>query len=385
MGDAYFEKKHVLQIIGEPVGGIRKHVHALLFGLSRTEIKQSYSYSILNTDPIFEDELPKIQEILQNRLLPLKIGKRPNLLDCVNILRLIKYVKKNKVTIVHGHGAKGGAYARMLKKFCGVKAIYTPHGGFVHKMFNPVEEFLYSSVEKYLSKYTDFFVFESKYSAEAYFEKIGQIEKSRWIINYSGITIPDIKKITKEAKSLKYPKDNFKIGVFGILRAQKGQVYAVEALSELLKQNVNIELHLFGDGPDRKKLENNAKELGVDKNIYFHGMIDNIYPHMYCMDIVLIPSLFESFGYVALEAFALKKPIIASNVGGLKEIIMNGEDGISVNIKNISEIVDAIKYYIENPKTMVEFADNGYSRVVSEFDECKMIEKLNKIYSSKMV
>ncbi|MFA6433311.1 MAG: glycosyltransferase [Elusimicrobiales bacterium] len=376
-------KIRVLQILGAPTGGIRKHVHSLLFGLDSGVFEQSYTFSNNLLDEGFKKDYPRLAELLRGRLLEQDIRKRPAPGDLRNLLRLVKFVRDNKIQIVHGHGAKGGAYARLLKLFCNVKTVYTPHGGSVHKMFSRPEEFVYTAAEKFLFRLTDYFIFESNYSAEAYFSKVGR-KSENWIVNYNGISEPDLPALSAEARNLGYapaPESEItEIGVFGVLRRQKGQLYALKAAAELKKGGARLRLHFFGNGPDLGALGSAASELGIMEIVVFHGEVADPAPHMCAMDIILIPSLFESFGYVAVEAFSLEKPVVAAATGGLREIVTDGFTGLLVKAGSYPEMAVAIKKLIDSPAAARKLAGAGASLFLEKFSEKKMVAGVSGCY-----
>jgi glycosyltransferase involved in cell wall biosynthesis len=372
---------HVMQIVGDPVGGIRKHVHSILLNMDSTQIKQSYAFSSINGDSTFHQEISLLEERLNGAIIPLIIKKKPNYMDIVNIIKLVRHVKKTNVDIIHGHGAKGGLYARLTAKICGIKAIYTPHGGSVHNMFSPLADKVYILIEKWLYNMTDYFVFESQYTEKMYYTRVG-CSSEHAVVNYNGIdpiNIDDIKAQTEKLGYMLPPHDIPHIGVVGMLRPQKGQIYAIYAAKELINKGNIVYLHFFGDGPDRKMLMQLTKTLEIEERVFFHGDVDDVMPHMYAMDLILIPSLFESFGYVAVEAMALEKHIIASNVGGLKETINTKCGDILVSPANVNEISNAIIDICLKKEYDDSFRENS-RKIVKNFQTENMINKLTNIY-----
>ncbi|MBP2654158.1 MAG: glycosyl transferase group 1 [Firmicutes bacterium] len=374
-------KIRVLQILGDPVGGIRKHVHSILLNLDADVFAQSYAYSTQACDSTFREELAEIRNVLEDRIIPLSIEKRPGFHDVYNVIKLAQFIKVNNISIVHGHGAKGGLYTRLLKKICNVKAIYTPHGGAVHRMFSPAADALYTFVERILFNMTDFFIFESKYSAEAYCTKV-QKKPQNMTVNYNGVRFPNMKLIEARAQDFSYRNNYgsiFHLGVFGMLRHQKGQMYALQACEELILGKMLV-LHFFGDGPDRKKLEDIVLSKGLGANVVFHGDVREVEPHMFNMDAILVPSLFESFGYVAVESMSMQKPVVASAAGGLLEIIEHGKTGLLVSTGDINSIKAAIITLIEDNEYSNRLAKAGKETFYSRFSQERMIENIKKIY-----
>ncbi len=371
---------HVLQVVGDPVGGIRKHVHTIINDLHRfhSSLELSYAYSSTNTDERFKSDIENLRTKLTGEV-QLTVKKKPHSSDIKNIILLMRFVKRTNVDIVHGHGAKGGLYARVLSILCGVKSIYTPHGGVVHKMFNPFADQLYSLVEKSLLSYTDYIVFESRYTACNYRDKCGRLPDN-WEVNYNGLEYKDIIAVVEKSQKLAIMVSNVtNIGVFGMLRKEKGQIFALKAVHELVERGFKIKLHIFGNGPDRELLQSKTKELGIDNEVIFYPDTAEVDLFMAAMDIVVIPSLFDAFPYVALEALSMGKHVIASNVGGIPEIFSHYNNGQLVPPGNSELLTDAIVNYMMSDKNKTIEC-----KVASEFTIDKMLTNLVKVYSSAM-
>ncbi len=368
---------HVMQIVGDPVGGIRKHVHSIIFGLDTKKFKQSYAFSVKNTDTQFTEDIRVIKRHLENRVLSLEIKKKPAIEDFINIAKLMSFIRKNDVQIVHGHGAKAGVYARVLSVLCGIKSVYTPHGGFVHNMFSPIEDFVYKVIERILFYFTDQFIFESYYTQESYFKKVGHKQRNS-IVNYNGVQpiaiSTDAKKIIR-----KNDKQILHFGIFGMLRPQKGQEYALKALAGIINILPSVQVHIFGSGPDYDRLQDLAKMLQVP-NVIFYGDVaeQDVYGYMRDMDLIIIPSLFESFGYVAVEAMMLDKFIIASDVGGLKEVLCKYKKKIMVPPANVIALSEAIEQFINLKK--INFIPEEEIGFLKEYTVEVMLKNLEAIY-----
>ncbi|OGW47285.1 MAG: hypothetical protein A2078_16540 [Nitrospirae bacterium GWC2_57_9] len=375
------DKLHVMQIVGDPVGGIRKHVHTIIQGIDPSRFVQSYAYS-QKTDTRFRHEISDLHDRLSGEL-KLKIKKKPGLLDIVNLYKLMRYVKRHKVDIVHGHGAKGGLYARVVSRLCDIRSVYTPHGGSVHKMFTPLADAIYIFTEKLLFSMTDFFLFESRYSADAYHSKTGQISDC-WMVNYNGTIPPGRNNLLERASefgSVSEQNGTIRVGVFGMLRREKGQIYAIKAIEMLRKQGRKVSLHLFGDGPDKTDLMEYVGKAGLQDAILFHGEVAETEMHMIGMDLIMVPSLFESFGYAAIEAMALELPVITSEVGGLREIVINGKTGVLVKPADPHALADAITRYQEVPAAFKQYAAAGYERYLELFNGKRMISSVENVYN----
>lgn len=366
-------KINVLEVVGEPVGGIRKHVHSIIENIDKSKFVIGYVYSNVNSDTTFKKEIHTTAKFLKFQQ-GFKIYKKPHINDLINILKIIILVYKNQVSILHGHGAKGGLYARIAGVICGKKVIYTPHGGSVHSMYSGLEEWLYTATEKILFYATDYFIFESNYSKSQYKRKIGR-EFNNWIVNYNGINSDAITHNGDYKTQL--DKDKYNVGVFGVLREQKGQQYAIQAMTYL--NDNNVVLHIFGDGEDKQKLRKMTDDLNLKGRVKYYGDITNPQEFMRDLNLVVIPSLFESFGYVAIEAYSLKIPLVCTKVGGLEEVV-DDNTGIIIEPKDSRSLADAVIYSMNNPDILFKKAQQGYERFRKNYTLDMMINNLSNIY-----
>ena len=329
------DKIKVLHIVGDPVGGIRKHIHDILHGLS--EEFELFYVSSRNGDAVFYDEIEDLMMNI-NQYKSLHIPKRPSIYDLINLVRICYFVRKNGIDVIHGHGSKGGLYCRLVGRVAGCKTVYTPHGGVVHSMFGRVESILYRWVERFLCMFTDLFIFESNYTANTFDEKFACKETHSRLVNYNGIDLSVVLPVKLINYNNSTPK---KLGVFGVMRSEKGQDIAYQVVKDLILTGRKLELHFFGEGPLREILYRQAIIDKVDSHFFFHGEVNDVYSYMRKMDFVLIPSRFESFGYVAVEAGLSGVPVISSNVGGLKEVLSETYSFLFdvSDRKNIGEII----------------------------------------------
>lgn len=370
------KRLHVLQVAGDPAGGIRKHIHSIIEGLDQNNFSCSYAYSAKSADSRFLNEINFLRMRLHGDL-QLQVKKKPHPSDVLNLWKLVRFVKLNQVNVVHGHGAKGGLYARLVGMICCIPAVYTPHGGVAHQMFGFWQDKLYVFVERCMVRFTNCFIFESNYTAASFLTKVGSVNRP-WLVNHNGIHCPSIN--TNNKISTYAENREINIGVFGMLRYEKGQIYLINAISSIIRlEKENIRLHVFGSGPDRDYLIGKVKELKITKSVIFYGDVANPEEEMQKMDIIAIPSLFESFGYVGLEAMALGKPVIASSVGGLKEIF-TAETALLVMPADEIGLSQAIIALVKAPDLSHAMAQKGYESCKLKFSLERMIKTLSKQY-----
>lgn len=174
------------------------------------------------------------------------------------------------------------------------------------------------------------------------------------IVIPNGLDILRFKNISKEKnRRLMNIANDEKIIIFvGRLHPVKGVEYLIEAMENIKQKNPKIRLIIVGDGSERDKLEQHVKKLDLEKNVLFVGEIpnENIPKYLALADVLVLPSLKEGFPNIILEAMASDLPIVATNVGGIPEIIKNGENGFLVEPKKSKAIAEKVLLLIENEK-----------------------------------
>ncbi|MCB2308241.1 glycosyltransferase [Clostridium estertheticum] len=178
---------------------------------------------------------------------------------------------------------------------------------------------------------------------------------------------------------------NITIGVIKGLEKIYGIEYLIDGFSKAIREyqgSKELKLLIVGDGTQRIKLESLVNELGINSNVTFTGKIDNdkVPEYINMMDIVCLPSLSESFGVSAVEACACGRPILATNVGGLKEIIFDNYNGFIIKQKSSEDIKLKIIKIIENEVQMMEFSKNARKLVLEKYSWINNAKIMDNLY-----
>jgi glycosyltransferase involved in cell wall biosynthesis len=153
----------------------------------------------------------------------------------------------------------------------------------------------------------------------------------------------------------------------------KGIAYLIEAISHLQ----NVDLQIAGDGPERAELERVTAVFGVSDEVTFTGWIDDVAEMMSSWDIYAQPSVAEGLGIAALEAMALGIPVVASDVGGLREIVVDGKTGYLVSPKSPARLAARIRDLADDPGLRAQLGSAAQERAKKEFSrerECAAIQ-----------
>lgn len=157
------------------------------------------------------------------------------------------------------------------------------------------------------------------------------------------------------------------------LSKEKGQDVMLKALPEILRENPNVKLILAGGG-EQTTLRTLAGELGVSANVVFAGFREDMGALYHLCDLFVMPSLSEGLGTAALDALALRKPVVVSDAGGLPEIVTNNVSGLVAPAGNAGALASAVNYMLANYDRALAMADTGYDTVLQKFTLDKMVE-----------
>lgn len=169
------------------------------------------------------------------------------------------------------------------------------------------------------------------------------------------------------------------VGIVAALEERKGHRYLFEAAATLKRRGYKISYLVAGDGPGRRQLEERVKALNLEDEVRFCGFVSDAPEILSQIDIFALPSLYEGLGVAALEAMAAGKPVIASRVGGLPELVAHGETGFLVSPKNVEGLVDAIARLADDESLAREMGKQGAARARASFSLEKMAA-LNEAY-----
>ena len=339
------------------IGGAERIVYQL-----SSDLKDEFdSVHVASTGGLWERELEtrgiihhKIQDIdSKNPLTVLKL-----------ILSIYQIIKTNEITLVHTHHRMAAFYIRLLK------------------LINP----------KLVHVYTAHNVFQDKLSLyrfslkNAYSIAVGQavnknlkddvgVTDSKVI--YNGVILKQSNRQVDEIMEI----DGIKLGCIARLSEQKGLTYLIDAISLI----VDDKLHLFivGDGELRAELENKAKELNLEDKITFLGYRQDIVECINSFDFCVLPSVFEGFGLVAIEAFMAGKTMVATDIPGLNEVVTK-ENGVLVPAKDAKALAAAIESLATDSILRTRLALQAKKDYEEKFSYPLFLENYRKFYQELM-
>jgi glycosyltransferase involved in cell wall biosynthesis len=308
-------KWRILHVFRAPLGGLFRHV----VDLANEQVARGHAVGLFFDSAARGDHVaPALARIAGGLSLGASgcpIRRNPHPADAVAIARFMKKVAEVKPDIVHGHGSKGGAYARLpglLRPAHGPIRAYTPHGGSFNYQPDGLRRRAFMAAERLLTRSTDVFLFESAFIAGCFDAQVGGQNHLRRIVA-NGLNPAEFVPAAPNPDAAEFL-------YVGELRAAKGVDTLLEAIARAGSQLGEIpRAVLVGSGPDKDILIALAHKLGVAHRLSFPGPMPVREAFKLGRNLV-VPSRAESLPYIVLEAAAARVPLIASDVGGIPEI-----------------------------------------------------------------
>lgn len=301
--------------------------------------------------------------------------------DLKSINEIKGLLRLYNVNVLHTHGFKSDFYGWFLRKVHQMKLITTTHG------WNPTNtrERFFFFLDKKILKYFDSIIVVNQWQREHLISK--GIAEERLALIHNGIDTNEFKTNGhgETCDRSNFSKQNdFTIGYIGRLSGEKGIETLLKSMKVLIGRHSNLKLHIVGEGPLRKHLENYSNSLGLHHSVVFAGLINDIKKVYKHLDLLALPSETEGMPNVVLEALAMEVPVVATNVGGLPEIIKSGSNGILVEPRNVERLTGAIGSLIMDAKLRERFALEGRKTVCEGFSFEQRMRKEEEVYRKLM-
>ena len=305
----------ILHVFRAPVGGLFRHVLDVAKGQAERGHEVGIFCDATTGGARAEKVLDELSPHLALGVTRMPMRRLPHPLDAVAIMRLTQHYAALRPDVLHGHGSKGGAYARMATlpgRDAKTIRAYTPHGGSFNYNPGTVSHRVYMTAEAILARRTDVFLFESAYVKHRFEAFVGATDKLVKVV-HNGIA-------EEEFEPIEQAPDPFDLVYIGEFRVAKGVDTLIDALAIIRRDHgVRLTLLAVGSGPSEGELKSRAQEAGVWDSIAFVPP-QKIRGALARGRVMVVPSKAESLPYVVLEAAAAAQPLICTKVGGIGEI-----------------------------------------------------------------
>jgi glycosyltransferase involved in cell wall biosynthesis len=362
----------VLHVIhSSALSGPQRH----LFDIAKAIDKDRFHIEVACPDGWLSKELEKNK--IMTHQVELKDG-----FSIRSLLSLYNIVRRRKYDIIHAHMGRTGLYARLVGAMTGVPVIITEHlVAHDHSWIkNPLKRRLHLMGHVLSNRMATLIIAVSKEARDSYIERQGI--SPRKVITIHNFVDTDIVATEEEAGELRRKlginKESIVVGFLGRLDWRKGLKTIVDA-AEGLK---GVKFLIVGGGNAREGLIDEIRRKGMDQNFILTGVRQDVPQLMKAMDIFVFPTEagYESFGIVVIEAMAAGTPVIVSDIEPLREIIINGENGILIPWKDPGALRSAILRLINDKDLMKRLGEEGRKTVLKRFSLRKAIREIEKVY-----
>jgi glycosyltransferase involved in cell wall biosynthesis len=292
---------------------------------------------------------------------------------------------REKPLIVHTHTSKPGILGRWAARMAKVPIIvHTPHGHVFYGHFGPLASRFFLVIERLTAPITDRMVALTERERNDYIA-FSVCNPNRIVTIHSGVEIDQYMAVAvntdEKRKSLGLDPKGLVVGTVGWLLPIKGPIYLLKAMERVWQSHPETKLVFVGKGQLEDKLRTEAFRIGVSEKVAFLGWRNDIPEIMKVLDIFVLPSLNEGMGRVLVEAMAAGRPIVASNVGGICDLIEHGQNGLLVQPGDVRGLAIAIKRLLANRQMMADMGKAGRT-MARRYSVEKMVEKTDALYAS---
>jgi glycosyltransferase involved in cell wall biosynthesis len=348
-------------------GGVGRHVRDIAEGLSEDGFEV-----ILCSPAVPEGTNPALRHVpldLRRSIVP-----RADLAAQVGLARIIAKLRPD---VVHAHSSKAGALARLARLARPrVPVLYTPHGfAFAGYFSRELERSAYRLIERSLAPLASRIVCVCE--AEARLARsVGADGRVRVV--YNGIA--PAREGAADPRLAELSARGPVIGALTMLRPGKGLETLIAATPLILARHPDAQMAIVGEGPELGELSALARGLGVDGAVHFLGQSSDPLSALRGFDVFVHPSWAESFPYVILEALSLGRPIVASDVGGVGEALVDGESGMLVPARDDRALAAALVALLDDPARRGALGRQALRRS-ERFTRKAMVQQLAGVYA----
>ncbi|MGE0565005.1 MAG: glycosyltransferase family 4 protein [Pseudolabrys sp.] len=363
---------NIVHVFRSPVGGLFRHV----LDLARGQIDRGHRVGLI-ADSLTGGEraaaaLAEIEPRLALGLQRTAMPRLPGPKDLPALLEVTRFLRAAGADVAHGHGAKGGLYARLARTGRPLVRAMTPHGGSLHFNKDNLGGRLVLGTEALLRPFGQVYLFESRYSRDLFHKKIGKPHGLVRVV-HNGVAKAEFEPVAPapDATDLLY---------LGEFRTLKGVDVLIDALATLRTRGQNVTATLVGDGPDadtfRARIDANRLTDIVRLRSPMPAREAFALGRM-----MVVPSRAESLPYVVLEAAACGKPLIATHVGGIPEIYGSLTDAL-IPPNDVEALVKTITLTRDHPDIVASRAASLRERIAAEFSIDVMVDGVLGAYQA---
>lgn len=290
---------------------------------------------------------------------------------------ILTLIEKYNIDVIHTHDFRTDIFGFICAKIKRVRIVSTVHGWIA----NDLKGKIYTRIDKFILRFFDKIVSVSS-RTRSLLKAAGISGECSVVIN-NALIVDNYTVDRSNAsfrKKLGLDEADIIIANIGRLSPEKGQKEFLQAARKLRALHDNVKFVLIGIGPDDKTLQDYVKKNGIADIVVFAGYCSDMVSAYNSVDLVVQSSFTEGMPNVVLESLLMTVPVIATDVGGTGEIILDQKNGVLVNPGSVNELVESINNYLVEPKGFVEMAKNGRDTIINNFNHNRRIMQLASVY-----
>jgi glycosyltransferase involved in cell wall biosynthesis len=300
--------------------------------------------------------------------------------------KLYSYLKKEQPHIVQTYILKPNLYGRIAAIIARVPVIISTELTLKDQAptrFKRIRDRFLMPINGYMNNFTDQIICASE-GIKRQWETKSTSDRIKVI--YSPFDISKLSRIKEELSDKENYRTNGRVvGIVGRLSEEKRHIDLLNAFEEVLKTFPDARLLIVGDGYLRKNLEKKVTEMHLANNITFTGFQENVFTYLKKMDVFVLPSRTEGTPLSILEAMSVGIPVIATNVGGIPEIVIDNETGLLVSPESPLDLANSIKKLLSNPRMMNKMGQKAKALVLQRFNPINFIREHEAVYKSLLI
>lgn len=375
------QRIRILQVLEATYGGTRKHLRYIVDRLDTRRFDVSVACSTLR-NPAFEADIAA----LERRGLPVHVIQMERsvspLRDMRAVARLYALMKRGRFDIVHAHSSKAGFLGRAAARCAGVPCIvYSPHAFYFYKGIKGTSAF-YLMVERMAAKITDTIVAVSR--GEESIARDFKVCNARKLVTIeNGVDPAEFNvKVDVRAKmsELGIREGSNVVGMVGRVCEQKGYEYFLRAAHDVIEHFPRAVFVLVGQGVEDAKARRLVSDLKISENVILAGHRNDVAELCALFDVLILPSIWEGMPYVLLEAMAMGVPVIASDIPGVREVVIDNETGLLFPAGDVAVLSRKIVSILSDKERGKIMSEAGRRRVKNRYRVDDKIEALARLY-----
>ena len=360
--------------VAQAAGGVDRYIRMLLKYLD----KEKFENILVCSQDFHEEDYRDLVDSFEQVEMTRAIGSS----DLKAIKEVRALIKKYNPDIVYAHSSKAGAITRVadigLKNHC----IYNPHGWAFNMRCSAKKKAMYTAIEKIAAPFCDKIICISDAEKQSALDKkICKEDKLQVIFN--GVDIEAYENEVHGAvkrKDLNIPEDAFVVGMVGRISPQKAPDVFVKMAKHVKDEVPNAHFIIVGNGNQEDEIRKYAEDNGFSNSLHITGWVDNPMSYVELFDVACLLSRWEGFGLVLPEYMMAEKPIVATSVDAIPNIVRNEENGLLVEVDNTAEASEAVIRLYRNAKFKQNLVLQGIKDVHSKFDAQRVAKEHEKLF-----